>query len=181
MALARRYGTGRGYNTWSYLSPELQNTLFRQRQYGDWRTASQSLMSSMQNAYDQARTANLKRYDEIMGGYDTLYGDTMQSFENTGTQARIDISDAYKRNTAAGMQSLVSSGLYGTTTASALNLQAGRGEAAENARLTERLAESQRNAMISQKTGKLDFMERREDIYPDYGQYAQLIAGGFSG
>lgn len=166
-------GTGRRYRA----SPSFQ---FKVLQYKNWQEASKKLMGTMQTAYDEAKAANLQRYGQIMQGYDTLYGKTMGSFDTTGSQARIDIADAYRRNTATGMQNLVSSGMYGTTTASALNIQAGRGEAAENARLTERLAEAKRTAMVQQKTGKLDFMERREDTYPNYGQYAQLIAGGLA-
>lgn len=100
------------------------------------------LTSEYQTAYNEAKEANLKRYEEILGGYKTRYSTAMESLgtsrtaitsklastrsevlgglEGLGEEELAGIGRQYTRERAKASQGLISSGLYSTTVAPAV-------------------------------------------------------------
>lgn len=123
--------------------------------------AGGSLASQYQAAYDEAKAANEKRYQDILSG-----------MEGMGKQEAADISTRWRGVGAQQGQDLVSRGLVGTTIKPTLQNAAARGESADLGALQDRL-----------KSMKFGFMERRTDEYPDLNQMIQLaqMQGAYGG
>lgn len=132
------------------------------------------LYGSYQTAYDEARQANVGRYEGILGQYGALHTRAMGLLENLGDQERSDIRQRYAGREATGMQDLVSRGLSGTTLLPNLRMGVERDQSAELRRLGEGLRRERLGYDVGLTQSKLGFMERRTDAYPDYGQLMQL-------
>ena len=100
------------------------------------------LMTEYQTAYNEAKAANLQRYEEILAGYKTRYGTAMigletsrtaitgklasnraevlGSLEGLGEAELAGIGRRYTRERASTAQGLISSGLHSTTVAPAV-------------------------------------------------------------
>ncbi|MDP6438379.1 MAG: hypothetical protein QGH74_01980 [Candidatus Brocadiia bacterium] len=127
------------------------------------------------SGYARARRANLRRYAEILRGYDSRYDSVMGSLRGIFSQRRTDIQTQGRSQIAGARQQAVSSGLTGTAltgtqqgiqnqVSSRLNRLSGQ-EGALNA------------STMAQLLGqKLNFMERREDMYPDLRLLTQLLS-----
>lgn len=103
------------------------------------------LVSQYNQAYQQAKAANLQRYQEMLG----VVGQT------TGQRAA-DIRSSYAGQAATGMQQLARQGMAGTTVAPTMRMG------------YQREQESALNRLADQMQGtRLGIMERRQDVYPD--------------
>ena len=128
-----------------------------------------SLYADTQKREADALAANKARETEIRGTYDELIG---QGFGAARTAGLADIERGKTRAIGTGTQQLVSSGLYGTTTAASIPVQAENQASLSRLRLEDIL--TQRTNEL--KLGKAAFVERIEDPYPDYGMLLQAMA-----
>ena len=132
-----------------------------------------SILGAFQAAQAAANKANLQRYKEGIGIYDeiiTRYG-KKGSFTK-GQTAQLERTK--KRDTASGMQSLVSSGLAGTTMAAGLG-KAWEEDVGAPTRLS--IADIAGQRLSQAQLGKAGFIERREDEGPNAALIAQLMQG----
>ena len=130
----------------------------------------ESLYMDMQEREAAAREANLAREQEIRDIYDRLIRRS-----ETGGAARVaglaDIEWAKTQEIGAGLQQMISSGLYGTTTAASLPGRAEYHAGLARLKLEDML--EQRTERL--KLSKAGFVERIEDPYPDYGPLIQAM------
>lgn len=140
-----------------------------------------NLMGSIEKEYAAARSANEKRYKEAMAIYDEIIT-RYQPGGGFGKAALGQLEKQKVRETGAGMQQLISSGLYGTTTAAGLGKQ-WEEEVGAPSRL--KLEDIMMQRLSQAQVGKAGFMERRQDVYPDVGALAgyagQAAAAGGGG
>ena len=130
-----------------------------------------------QSTYDEAKSANLDRYNKILQGYETRYDDAMNMLDGMGDVALQDVERAYNLSGSKQAQGLVNSGLYSTTIAPAAQRQNTAAMMREKGRVQEALR-AQKLGYMNQLSGdRLSFMERREDPYPDFNQMIQLARG----
>jgi len=171
MPYGRPAGSGFGFN----YSPQvraIQNKRRATTRAANARTGGidyTSLYAATQRRESGALAANVKRETEIRGIYDQLIGQGQGAFRTAGLA---DIERSKTQAVGAGTQQLISSGLYGTTTAAALPVQA-EGQAARSRLKLEDIIQ-QRTAEL--KLGKAGFVERIEDPYPDYNMLLQAMA-----
>lgn len=193
-----------GIRGWIHTQPslsELAETKMRmglQESYRG-RLQQQRLMSEYQTAYDEAKAANLRRYEEILTGYKTRYSTAMEGlatsreeimsgFEGMGEEELAGIGRRYTRERASTAQQLISSGLHSTTVAPAVQAGVTRREGYAMGEARERLRRERIGYLkqlsdreLLMQTGltkeQLDFMERREDEYPSESLYVQLMQG----
>lgn len=122
-----------------------------------------SLIADFQKREESARAANIKREREIRG----IYGQEIAQYEEGGAFKAAGLADIERAKTqavGAGTQQMISSGLYGTTTAASIPVQA---EAqAGQARL--KLEDILQQRVTQAKRGLAGFVERIETPYPDY-------------
>ncbi len=131
------------------------------------------LQQDFQKRETGAREANVKRETEIRGIYDQLIGQGQGAFRTAGLA---DIERGKTRAVGQGMQQMVSSGLFGTTTAASIPVQAENQASLSRLKLEDII--QQRTTEL--KLGKAGFVERIEDPYPDYNQLIQAMAAGAS-
>lgn len=129
-----------------------------------------TLIKQFQEAQEKANAANEARYNEALAEYNKII--ELYSPEGSfGKGFEAQLERGRTKALAQGTQQLVSSGLYGTTTAAGLGKKFEE-EVAVPARLqmedirTQRLAEA--------RQAKAGLIERREDVGPDYATMAQL-------
>ena len=120
-----------------------------------------SFLADFQKRETGAREANLARETEIRGTYDQLISQGQGAFRTAGLA---DIERSKTQAIGAGTQQLISSGLYGTTTAAAIPVQAENQAALSRLKLEDIVQQRQTEL----KLGKAGFVERIEDPYPDY-------------
>lgn len=125
--------------------------------------------SSYQAAAEEARKANIERYQQGLGIYDEIIG-RYQPGGQYGQGAMALYEQGKQKAMAQAQQSLVSSGLTGTTVAAGLPMKYEQ-EVGTPFRL--QLEERRMGALSEAQLGKAGFIERREDIYPS----AELFAG----
>ena len=129
-----------------------------------------SLLASFQQAQVAANAANESRYQKGLEIFDKI----ISQFQEGGAFSQATeaaLATGEKRSVAQGMQSLVSSGLSGTTQAATLGRQF-QEEVGTPARLA---AESERVRSFTSALGqKAGFIERREDVGPSFSDIAGL-------
>ena len=133
-------------------------------------TTIQDLVNQFTYAQQQAKAANEARYKELLGiagEVETLFG------KDYGAGFKAELERAKTRDVASSMQSLVSSGLGGTTRG------AGLGKKWEEEigvpsrlKLEDVIAEKQ----FAAKQFKAGIIERRTDEYPDYNSLMQAVS-----
>jgi len=131
-----------------------------------------TLLQSFQQQQESSQAANLRRYSEAMAIYDEI----IQRYRPGGEFGRAALGqlEARKiRDVGKETQQLISSGLYGTTTMGATGR---RWEEAVGAPERLRLEDIQMQRLSQAQIGKAGFIERREDVGPDYGMVAQLAS-----
>lgn len=131
---------------------------------------SKGILDKYQQMYQEARAANEQRYSQGIGILDQAIeryspGGTF----GAGAQAQYDIGK--RQSMASGQQALVNSGLSNTTVAAGLPL-AYEQEVGTPFRL--QLNDMRMKNLTSAEQAKTDFIEKREDPYPDFGMFAQL-------
>ena len=119
-----------------------------------------------------AKRANLQRYAQIMAIYDMIITRSQPggAFEKAGLG---EIEKAKTKGVGQETQQMISSGMYGTTTAAGI----GRGwEADVGAPARLRLEDIMEQRLSTAQLGKAGAIERREDVYPDYNALLQMLA-----
>lgn len=116
-----------------------------------------------------AREANLARETEVRGTWDELIGQGQGAFRTAGLA---DIERSKTQSIGLGTQQLISSGLYGTTTAASIPVQAENRASLSRVKLEDIIQQRQTEL----KLGKAAFVERIEDPYPDYNLLLQASA-----
>lgn len=130
-----------------------------------------SLLARFQKAEEEARAANLTRYQEAMG----IYKDIESMYAPGGTFGKgyeAMLERAKTKSVAGGMQHLVSAGLAGTTRAGGLE-RLFEEEVGMPQRL--KLEDIRTQQLTEAKRARAGFIERRQDEYPDYALMAQLM------
>jgi len=140
-------------------------TTHRAPQYG-------GLISQIGAQSASAKAANIARQKRIESLYEKMMGMVQPggAFEKRGLA---DIERQKTKGVGQEMQQMISSGMYGTTTAAGV----GKGWEAEvgaPARLRlEDIMQQRQLGVMGQKAG---FLERIEDVYPDYSSLLQILA-----
>jgi len=130
------------------------------------------IIEDLKKKEEQARLSNLQRYEQIQKIWDEI----IRRYEPGGTfeaRALEQLAAQKEREVGAATQRLISSGLFGTQAAAGVGMQWERTVGAP-ARL--RLEDIMMQRLSQAQIGKAQAIERREDIYPDYGLMSQLIA-----
>ncbi len=133
-----------------------------------------NLVADFRKREESARAANLKRETEVRG----IYGKQIAQYQEGGAfkaAGLAEIEQTKKRAVGAGTQQMISSGLYGTTTAASIPVQAEHQAGLARLKLEDIL--QQRTSQAQTKLA--GFVERIEQPYPDYNMLLQAsIAQG---
>ena len=121
---------------------------------------------------ESAKQANLQRYEQMMDIYNQVIARAQPggAFEKAGLQ---QIGAAKIKGVGQETQSLISGGMFGTTTAAGVGR---KWEADVGAPARLRLEDIMEQRRTTAQLGKAGAIERREDVYPDVGAYAQYAA-----
>jgi len=119
-----------------------------------------------------ARRANIARQKRIEEMYDKMMGMVGPggAFEKRGLA---EIETARTKGVGGEMQQMISSGMYGTTTAAGVPK---RWEAEVGAPARLRLEDIMQQRQLGVMGQKAGFLERIEDVYPDYSALLQMLA-----
>jgi hypothetical protein len=131
-----------------------------------------ALMSRVTKGVEEARAANLMRYDQIMSIYDNLESRLSPggAFERAGMAK---IGAAKKQDVGQELSRLIGSGLASTTEYGA----AGRKwEASVGAQARNELQSIMEDKLTAIKLGKAGAIERRTDTGPDISTLVNLLA-----
>ena len=132
----------------------------------------QSILADTRKREEAARKANIAREKEIR----SIYGQEITQYEEGGAFKEAGLADIERAKTqavGAGTQQMISSGLYGTTTAASIPVQAETQAQQSRLRLEDILQQR-----VTEAKGKLaGFVERIEDPYPDYNMLVQAMIG----
>lgn len=136
---------------------------------------SNNYLSSLQSDFQKREAAtlasNTKRENEIR----STYAGIISQYQSGGAfkaSGLADIEESKTRAIGGGTQQLISSGLFGTTTASAIPVQAENQAQRSRLRLEDILQERTNQA----KLGLAGFIERIDEPYPDYNLLVQAMA-----
>jgi len=145
------------------------------------RTSIDSLLATFEARYEEAKAANLGRYEEAMRLYDEMI-EQYKPGGGFGAGYEAELEQAKKVDTGAAMQHQISSGLFGVQSTGGLSRR-WEAEVGSPARL--RLEDLRMGRYGEAMASKAGVIERREDEYPDYGAISQMIMaasqGGVSG
>jgi len=130
----------------------------------------EQLLEQFSTQAESAKAANLKRYEQAMAIYDEIVSRYRPggAFE---TKSLAELEKKKLRTVGQQRQELVSSGLHGTTTTAGLEKK-WESEVGEPSRL--RLEDVLMERLSQAQLGQAGLIERREDVYPDYGAMATL-------
>ena len=131
-----------------------------------------SLLADFEKREKAARKANIAREQEIRGTYGEIISQGQGAARTAGLA---EIERGKTQAIGAGTQQMISSGLYGTTTAASIPVQAENQAALSRLKLEDMLQQRTNVA----KLGLAGFVERIETPYPDYNMLLQAsIAQG---
>jgi len=133
------------------------------------------LIAEFEKAQAESKTANLQRFEEVKGGYTDLLNSALERVRGIGGQEKKDIVSRGEGQIARGQQDLISRGLTGTTIAPTVAQGFRRDTQAALARLSDRQTEREVGLTTDIEGKRLNFIERRNDIGPDAGLYANLL------
>ena len=156
---------------------EQRQAYYNQQQQPQQTTRAEQLAMEYQRAYDDARQANEQRYLDILQGYGDMRSDAQNYLQGMGQQREADIRSDWYGQEQGAMQDLTSRGLRGTTVAPTVSAQFNRGMQQDVGRLRDSLQQQYLGSTTPMDQSRLNFMERREDTYPDYNQMLQLQSG----
>ncbi len=134
------------------------------------------IMQSIQSSSAAARAANKKRLGQVKGIYDKIIN-RYRPGGGFGKGYEAQLGRAKTQDVASGTQSLVSSGLYGTTQTAGLGKK-WEEEVGAPARL--KLEDLRMGKLSEAQLGKAGVIERVEDQYPDYAMMANLMRSASS-
>jgi len=135
----------------------------------------QALTTQYEDAWNQAKSANENRYNDILQRWEGLRGGVLADLDNSTAQQSADLQSQYAKRGANIAQSLHSQGLAGTTIAPTMQMGVDRNLAEASRRLGESKME-QRAGYNTNITGNmLNFMRDRTDAYPDMNQFEGLM------
>jgi hypothetical protein len=125
-----------------------------------------------QSIEEQINYRTAEREKEIRGLLDQIIG-LYKPGGGFGAGTQAEIERTKKKDVASATQQMISSGMYGTTTAAGLP-----SKWEETVGMPSRLKlEDMRYAQLAQALGgKASFVERIEEMMPDYGLLAQLTS-----
>jgi len=129
------------------------------------------LTAGFQRAGAQARAANIARQRRI----ESIYGEMMQRYQPGGAFEKRglgEIERARTKGVGQEMQQMISSGMYGTTTAAGVPRQ-WEAEVGAPARL--RLEDIMQQRLTGIQQQKAGFLERIQEPYPDYSALMSAI------
>lgn len=119
-----------------------------------------------------ANRANIQRYSQMMDIYNQVIARTQPggAFEKRGLA---QIETAKTKGVGQETQSLISGGMFGTTTAAGVGR---KWEAEVGAPARLRLEDVMEQRRTTAQLAKAGAIERREDIGPDYSSLLQMLA-----
>lgn len=129
------------------------------------------------NAYDEARKANIDRWNTAYKGAALNYAQTMQGLQGLGQQEAKEIARNYSLASNAAQNDLIQRGLSATTVKPAVRLGYERQKNEALGRLGERLRRERlgyQNQAFQQIYGAL---RDRSDVYPDITPYLFIRQG----
>lgn len=137
----------------------------------------QQLAQQFQQAMDQANATNQARYEDAIAGYQQNQQNISDYLTNQGQQQQEDIGRQYDRFNSRNTQDLINRGLGNTTVLNATQrgIEEDRGRALRNSQ--EQIDRQRLQYETAAQQNLLNFMERRTDQAPDYGQLANLAQG----
>lgn len=130
-----------------------------------------NLADWFQNLYEQTRLSNVEREQEIRG----YLGELVDLARPGGAyqQSQLaDIAEQTKRGVAKEQSGLISSGLFGTTTAASTPYRWEKGYAMPARMKLEDLMQQRYASALGDYAG---FVERIQEPYPDYGILLQAM------
>ena len=133
-----------------------------------------NLAQNFQSAYDEARSANVGRFEEIKGEYSSLYDRVMAAEDARSTQGEADIRGEFADIGAREQQSFVDRGLYNTSAATGAQTATDRAATEAVNRFRDTGIDRRSGYDIGLTGERLGFIERREDEYPNSGLLASL-------
>ena len=133
----------------------------------------QNLANLYQKMGTESKKKNLAREKEIRGIYSNILNSISGSNASLRASGLADIETQAKGLVGQETQGMISSGLYGTTTAAAIprNVAASFTQPSR-LKLEDMLAQRKREAQL----GLAGFVERIETPYPDYNSLMQAMA-----
>lgn len=134
---------------------------------------SAALVSKFEQMEKAAREANIKREQEIRDIYSKLISQDYGAFRTAG---EFDIAQAERQAIGQGIQQMISSGLYGTTTAAAIPMQAKAQSQSARLKLEDIIQQRKSEAQL----GLAGFIERIEEPYPDLSALYNAMAAAAS-
>lgn len=129
-------------------------------------------MPTLAEQYEAARKANEERYAQAMQIYDKI----ISQYRPGGAFQTAQLEELERRKgreTGREMQQMISSGMYGTTTAAGIPR---RWEAEVGVPARLKLEDIMMQRLSQAQVGKAGFIERREDVYPDVRTMAGYTA-----
>lgn len=157
--------------------------------------ALNNYLQSMNSAYKDAKTANEQRYNQINGMYgqdqtqlNSNYANMLGLVKGNDTFQKAQNDEQTQNNMGAMSQRMVSMGLGNSTVLP--TMQQGvqregalRGMAIDNANVNQQLGVlgQQSGAIQQSRQNQENFMERRQDPYPNTSSYLEAIMGGGGG
>lgn len=147
------------------------------------RAAMAALANDYSSKYNEARAANLARYGEGKTGWTDLRSRVMGYLDNLSNQGANDIEDQYTSLDRKKMLELNARGL-GNSTNLTSSMTATAGEKSRALANLNDMLMRERAGYDTQSTGNLlNFIERRQDTYPDLNQMIQLaqLSGQYGG
>jgi hypothetical protein len=128
-----------------------------------------------QKAYDEARAANLERYEEAKGIRTSARDRALAEVDRLGGQERKDIDQRYKNLGSDTDQHLIARGLGNSTRRGVMQRGVEKERSGDVGRLDERLRR-EKIGLDQQLTDEVaDLIERRDDTYPDINQLIGLM------
>lgn len=134
------------------------------------------IISAYEAAMAAANAANESRYNTINSGYTSGRRRASGLLDQLGDMQRYDTNRAYDANSGKIAQDAINTGLTSSTVRSNLLTGNERKRGESLARVNESLTQNRLNTEMPLLKEQLDFMERRNDVGPDLGMFARLLA-----
>jgi hypothetical protein len=128
----------------------------------------------VQQDFNEAKAANLARYDEGHGELTGTRDYRQQLYQNFGQAASADIDERLQENLKTIKSDAARRGLGNSNVPMAFSQRAGRDSAREQQRVREMRDSRLADAYAQDTNNLVGFIERREDPYPDVNQALQL-------